>query len=152
MKSDSSTKIYRVSHKITRLDGSIEWRFGCNVITLVGRQRMASHHAASNPGKTLITHLAFGTGDEAESEDNITLETELYRKVLANVFADGVTLYGHVVTLASDIGVGTYDITEAALFDAAVGGNMIARQVLDTTIEDFTGAETIDTLWGIINQ
>ena len=142
-----------VIHKITRENGLVEWRFQLNTITTVGLQRMASHHASDSVSKTLFTHLAFGDGtEEAESEDNAALENQIYIEALDNVFAAGVTIFGSLSIVATDIGGDTYDIAEVGLFDAASGGNLIARQLLDTVIEDLTGSDRIDTLWGIVNQ
>lgn len=153
MRSDKSKKIGFVIHKVTRANKFVEWYFQLNTITTVGLQRMASHLASDSVTKQLFTHLAFGSGTElAESEDNIALETQFYIAALPSIFADGVTVYGNIEITATDIGGGTYDITEVGLFDAASGGNLIARQLLDTAIEDLTGADKVNTLWGIINQ
>lgn len=157
---DWSKKLGFAIHIVTRESGVKELYAKFNVITSVGLQRMASHHASANPNKELFTHIAFGTGITlAEDDSNIALETELHRKAFDNIFAAGTILYGDVTILASEIGGDSYDISEIALYDASTGGNMIARQLLydededdDGTISNFTGADRIDTLWGITNQ
>ncbi|KKN63202.1 hypothetical protein LCGC14_0503920 [marine sediment metagenome] len=123
-----------------------------NVITTVGLERMASHLADSTPGKELFTHFALGSGTTlAEAIGNPALETQIYIEAFDNIFASGPIIFGYTSLVATDIGVGSYSIGEVGLFDALSGGNLIARQLLDTVISNFTGADQIDTLWGIVN-
>ena len=155
---DRSKKIGFVIHVVTRENGDKELCAKLNVLTNTCFQRMASHHATAAPGNTLFTHMSYGTGITlAESANNVALETEIHRKEFDNVFASGATLFGDVTLLATEIGVDSYDISEVGLWDASAGGNLLARQLLydeddDGTISNFTGADRIDTLWGIINQ
>ena len=134
---DVSKKIGFVIHVVTRGDGEKELYVKLNTISLTGLQRMASHLADDAPGKALFTHMAYGSGITlAESENNPSLETETHRKAFDNIFADGVTVYGDVTLLATEIGAGSYDITEVGLFDAVSGGNLIARQLLYDADDD----------------
>ena len=151
---DASRKKGFAIHIVTRKDGNKELYVKCNVITTVGLQRMASHMADDAPGKELFTHMAYGTGvTSAESVENGSLETEIHRKSFDNIFAAGVILFGDVTLLASEIGGDSYVISEVGLYDASAGGNLIARQLMDSSAYmTITGAERIDTLWGIINQ
>jgi hypothetical protein len=117
-------------------------------ITSIGLQRIASH-LASAPSQTLVTYLALGDDDTAFLPSDLALGNETYRVVVDSVFADGRVCFESVEIIASDIGAGTITIAEMGLYDAVVGGNLIARQVLDTAFT-FSGAEKIRVLWGEI--
>lgn len=149
---DRSKKFGFVFISEKRTDGTKRLHMQGNVITTVGLERMASHHADSAPGKKLFTHFALGSGTTlAEAVGNAALEAQIYIEALDNIFASGVTIFGYTSLVATDIGVGSYNIGEVGLFDAASGGNLIARQLLDEVISNFTGADRLDTLWGIVN-
>ena len=123
-----------------------------NIITTTGLQIMASRRASDAPSGRLFSHIAYGTGTTlAEAISNSALETEIYRVALDNWFASGATMYGAHRLVATDIGAGSYGISEIGLYDASGGGNLIARQLFDS-VATITGAERIDVLWGIVDQ
>jgi len=120
-----------------------------DIVTTVGKERAASHLANSVPAKEWFTHIALGTNDDAESTEDLSLGTEIYRVALDTVFANGQTVFGHSIITANDIGVDSYTLWEVGLLDASAGGNLIARQVFNSSIT-FTGNEKLEFLWGVI--
>lgn len=123
--------------------------FSSDIVTTVGKNRAASHLANVLPGKTWFTHLALGTNQDAESTEDVALGAEFYRVALDSVFAVGETVFGRSIVQADTIGAGTITVVELGLLDALVGGNLQARQVLETAFT-FSGTEKFDLLWGVM--
>lgn len=75
-----------------------------------------------------ITHMGIGTGTTGASAGDTALETEIARVALNS---PGGTASGVNAVFVGEFtaGVGTGDITEIALFDAASGGTMLCRTV-----------------------
>jgi hypothetical protein len=128
-----------------------------NIVCRIGRERLASHAATLANAGYWFSHLAVGAGILAASTEDLSLVDEFYRVQFDSVFAVNYTIFGSVVItgLMMDSysgvapGVGSYDITEYGLLDAASGGNLICRQVPDY-IFTITGDSALDILWGII--
>lgn len=152
---DVSKKHGFILVEVKRANGKEEIYFTPNIITGVGLQRMASHWATSSPSSELITHLAIGDDDSVEAtEDVLTLSSQIYIAALDSISAYGVTLFGELTFLGSDIGGDSYDIKELGLFDAVLAGNLIAYNVRDddNQITSFTGADSCKVVWGIVNE
>lgn len=121
--------------------------FTNDLVTTVGKEAAASHHANSAPGSTWFTKLALGTGESDESTEDVALDAEIYVVVLDSVSASGASVYGLVTITATDIGADIYVIKEIGLKN--VLDVLIARQVFETAIT-FTGAEQIAFQWKVI--
>ncbi len=130
-----------------------------DIVTTVGKNRAASHLANLANAKTWFTHLALGTNADAESTEDPSLGTEIYRIALDGVAGDGLvpntifavgeTVFGHAIIQADSVAVGTVTVAEVGLLDALVGGNLICRQVLSNALT-FSVTEKLDLLWGVI--
>lgn len=132
-----------------------------DIVTTIGKNRAASHLANSSNADTWFTDLALGTNDDAESTEDVALGAEIFRVALDGVagdggagdlntvFAVGETVFGRAVIQADSIAAGTVTIKELGLLDAAVGGNLICRQVPNNELS-FSGTEKLDILWGVI--
>ncbi len=96
-----------------------------NLVCTVGKQKLLS---ASAPNYLKdFKYLALGTGTNAASAADTTLQTEIARSgaiVATNPDANTLQLQA-----TFGAGVGTGALTELALFDAGVVGNILNRQV-----------------------
>jgi hypothetical protein len=120
-----------------------------DIVTTIGKNRAASQLANSGNATEWFTHIALGTNDDAESTEDVALGAEIYRVALDNIFATGETVFGHVIIQADSIAAGTVTIKELGLLNAAVGGQLICRQVPNSELE-FSGTEKLDVSWGVI--
>ncbi len=90
----------------------------------------------NNSSPASFTHIAFGTGTTAESAAHTTLATETERVVvttyLLSILApfDTIRFAGLFTAVAS-----TTTVSEVAIFNAASGGDMLVRELIDNTVE-----------------
>ena len=100
-----------------------------NLVVTAGKEWVADRMANAN---TVMTHMAIGTdttpnsGATIVNAANTTLVTELDRNALTT---SGGTVSGATIEYACTWAAtdGTGAITEAGIFDAATGGDMLAR-------------------------
>ncbi len=87
-----------------------------------GLQHMADQMAEQN--QLAMSHMAVGTGTSTPAVGDTTLQTEVARVALTSVVrSDKKVTY--VGTFGP--GVGTGALTEAGIFNAASGGDMLSR-------------------------
>jgi len=79
-----------------------------------------------NNVNTVMTHQAIGTGTATAVVANTTLATELVRVALTSTTVTANAI-AYVATYAA--GTGTGAVTEAGMFDASSGGDMLCRTV-----------------------
>lgn len=106
-------------------DGKVLFdRFLKNTITTVGKAHIADQ--MSDQGDTVMSHLAVGTGTGGGASST-TLQTELYRKVLASI-TQGSAGNANKVTYSVTInaGEGTGALTEYGIFNDATAGTILA--------------------------
>ena len=110
-------------------DGNIKQHETCNMVMNSGLALLTSRLIGT--AKAVISHMAIGTGTTAAAKTQTALSTELVRvaitsgvQVTSTVTNDSVQ---YVATFAP--GVGTGAITEGGLFNAASGGDLLARTV-----------------------
>jgi hypothetical protein len=113
-------------------------------VTIIGLQRIASELADA----PIATHIALGDDDTASQVSDLTLGNETYRIAIALAQVH-VSTRGLITITASDIGTGDQTIREIGLFDAAVGGNMICRHVLDTAIV-IGGSQKVGVVYNLV--
>lgn len=87
-----------------------------------GLQHMADQMAEQN--QAAMSHMALGTGTSSPAAEDTTLQTEIARVALTSV-----TRTDKKVTYVGTFGpgVGTGALTEAAVFNAGSGGDMLTR-------------------------
>ena len=127
-----------------------------NVVTTVGKERLASHCANKASTNYWFSHLAFGIGTDEASTEDLALTSEFYRVEFDAVFTTKATVFGSVkitgnlidTYLGVALGSGSYNIYELGLLDAITGGNLICRQTLPQAWT-ITGNEELEVLWGI---
>ena len=97
-----------------------------NLVVTVGKEWIAKRMCGTGAA---ITHMAVGSSGLASAAAQVALTSESFRKLLE---VAGGQASGRVATFKATFGAGegTGTINEAALFDAASGGTMLARSVV----------------------
>lgn len=131
-----------------------EWRD--NVITTVGRTRLASILNSASAGNTFVTHMGFGTSTTTPVAGDTTLGTELtigtagYNRatganlVLSNPGSTNIIQW--VGTLTGLTGNPT--IQEAGLFSASSAGTLVAHQ-LTGAVNLASSSESLVVTWQV---
>jgi len=89
----------------------------------------------NNSNPAAFTHIAFGTGTTAESAARTTLVTETERVAVTTYFLsilspfDTIRFAGLFTAVTS-----ATTITEVAVFNAATGGDMLVRELIDNAV------------------
>jgi hypothetical protein len=94
-----------------------------NLVVTAGKNWVADR---MNNANTVMTHMAIGTGTTAAAAGNTALGTQLDRNTLTSTTVTNNTIEYACTWAAGD---GTGAITEAGIFDASTGGDMLARTV-----------------------
>ena len=108
-----------------------------NLVVTVGKKWVADR---MNNQNTVMSHMAIGTGTTAVVVANTTLVTELVRTTLTSTTVVNNTI-AYVDSYAA--GVGTGAITEAGIFDASSGGDMLCRTVFSVVNKGADDSMTI---------
>ena len=112
-----------------------------NLVVTAGKNWVADR---MNNANTVMTHMAVGTGTNAAAAGDTTLQTENDRNALTSTtVTDNAVAY--VATWAA--GDATAALTEAAILDAASGGDMLARTVF--SVVNKGAADSMTITWTI---
>lgn len=112
-----------------------------NLVVTAGKNWVADR---MNNANTVMTYMALGTGTTAAAAGNTTLVTELDRNALTSTTVVNNTI-AYAATWAA--GDATGAITEAGIFDAASGGDMLARTVF--SVVNKGSSDSITITWTI---
>jgi len=112
-----------------------------NLVVTAGKEWVADR---MNNANTVMTHMALGTGTNAAAVGDTTLQTEIDRNALTSTTVSTNTIAYSCTWAAGD---GTGAITEAGLFDAASGGDMLARTVF--SVVNKGASDSITITWTI---
>ena len=108
-----------------------------NLVVTAGKNWVADR---MNNANTVMTHMAVGTGTNAAAAGDTTLQTENDRNALTSTtVTDNAVAY--VATWAA--GDATAALTEAGIFDAASGGDLLARTVFSVVNKGAADSMTI---------
>ena len=99
----------------------------CNVLLSQLRNALVGSGSVSE-----YTHIAIGSGATTPTRSDTALANEIARKVCDERLISGTKVI-YRVTFGSDEANGS--INEVGVFDAASGGNMLARALFGETIE-----------------
>lgn len=97
-----------------------------NTVTTVGKTALATWLAAATQSATFMPYVALGTGTNAASTGDTTLQTELSTRV-AGTITSSTNVFQSVATFGA--GTDTGAVTEAGLMSASSSGTLFARQV-----------------------
>tara|TARA_R100001244_G_scaffold56571_1_gene48221 strand:+ start:971 stop:1393 length:423 start_codon:yes stop_codon:yes gene_type:complete len=108
-----------------------------NLVVTAGKNWVADR---MNNANTVMSHMSIGTGTNAAAAGDTTLQTELVRTTLTSTTVLNNTI-AYVDSYAA--GVGTGAITEAGIFDASSGGDMLSRTVFSVVNKSVNDSMTI---------
>ena len=113
-----------------------------NLVVTTGKNLIASR--LKDTTDAAMSHMAIGTGSTAAAAGDTTLGTEAGRVALTSttVTANAVA---YVATFGA--GTGTGAITEAGLFNASSGGDMLCRTVF--SVINKGAADTLGITWTV---
>ncbi len=113
-----------------------------NLVVTSGKSYVSSRMKDTTKGA--MSHMAVGTGTTAAAAGNTTLVTELDRNALTSTTVTNNEV-AYVCTWAA--GDGTGAITEAGLFNASSGGDMLCRTVF--SVVNKGSADSMTITWTI---
>ena len=108
-----------------------------NLVVTAGKNWVADR---MNNANTVMTHMAVGTGTTAAAAGDTALGTQLDRNTLTSTTVTNNTIEYACTWAAGD---GTGAITEAGIFDASTGGDMLARTKFDVVNKGAADSMTI---------
>jgi hypothetical protein len=117
-----------------------------DLVVTAGLQRLAK--LATGKTTNSFTHIACGTGTNAESPGDTALQTEVRRIACTDRFDSGTSMKFSGF-FDSTTATGSY--TEFGLFDAASAGNLFSRTVFTPAISHTNGS-TVFTLTQVVAQ
>ena len=112
-----------------------------NLVVTAGKNWVADR---MNNANTVMTYMAVGTGTNAAAAGDTTLQTENDRNALTSTTVTNNAV-AYVATWAA--GDATAAITEAGIFDAASGGDLLARTVF--SVVNKGAADSMTITWTI---
>ena len=112
-----------------------------NLVVTAGKEWVADR---MNDANTVMTHMAVGTGTTAAAAGDTALGTQLDRNALTSTTVTGNTIEYACTWAAGD---GTGALTEAGIFDASTGGDMLARTVF--SVVNKGAADSMTITWTI---
>jgi len=112
-----------------------------NLVVTAGKNWVADR---MNNANTVMTHMAVGTGTTAAAAGDTALGTQLDRNTLTSTTVTNNTIQYACTWAAGD---GTGAITEAGIFDASTGGDMLARTVF--SVVNKGAADSMTITWTI---
>ena len=115
-----------------------------NLIVTAGKNFLCTWLAASSQSNAFMPGTAVGTGTNAPTTGDTTLQTEIAR--VANVASSSSNVFQTVASMGP--GVGTGAITECGLFSSSTsGGTMFARQTF--SVVNKGANDTLQITWQI---
>ena len=109
-----------------------------NLVVTAGKEYVASR--IKDATTTAMSHMAIGTGSTPAAAGNTALGSESARTGLTSTTVSGADIV-YVDTFAA--GTGTGAITEAGIFNASSGGDMLCRTVFSVVNKGASDAMTI---------
>jgi len=108
-----------------------------NLVVTAGKNWVADR---MNDANTVMTHMAVGTSSTAAAAGQTTLVSESARGALTSTTVTANAI-AYVETFAA--GTATAALTEAGIFDASSGGDMLARTVFSVVNKGANDSMTI---------
>lgn len=113
---------------VTDKDGNVkDTRSVKNLVLTTGKAFIAaSMLKTTSNSPAAMSHMAVGQGTTAAAVGNTAMENQLGRVALASASSSGAVV---TYTATFPAGTGTGPITEAGIFNASTGGDMLCRTV-----------------------
>jgi hypothetical protein len=112
-----------------------------NLVVNVGKEHIAARMI--DDSITKMSHMAIGSGLTTPAASNTTLVNQLARVTVSSLRSSANITY----TATFGAGVGTGSVTEAAIFNAETGGDMLCRTIFPVITK--SASETISISWTI---
>lgn len=148
-KDDLITVKGKVTYKLLSANGQLKERRDIdNLIVTVGKNFLAAWLAASSQSTAFMQYIGLGTGTNAPTSGDTTLQTEFsgggYSRGVGTLSSSSNVFQNQAVF---GPGNGTGAITEAGLFSATTSGTMFSRQTF-SVINKMSG-DTLTVTWQI---
>ena len=115
-----------------------------NVIVTAGKAFLAQWLTAATQADYFMRYIALGTGTNAASASDTTLQTEIGTRV-AGALTNSTNTWQNQATFGA--GVSTGAITEAGIFSASSSGTMFARQVF--AVVNKAAGDSLQITWSV---
>lgn len=115
-----------------------------NVVVTAGKNYLAAWIAAASQAGQFMQYIGLGTGTNAASASDTTLQTELSTRV-AGTLTSSTNVWQNIATFGA--GVDTGAVTEAGIFSASSSGTMLARQVF--SVVNKAAGDSLQITWQI---
>jgi hypothetical protein len=115
-----------------------------NTVVTAGKNFLATWLAAASQAGYFMQYIALGTGTNAASSADTTLQTETGTRV-AGTLTSSTNVWQNVALFGA--GVSTGAITEAGIFSASSVGTMLARQVF--SVINKAAGDSLQITWQI---
>jgi hypothetical protein len=115
-----------------------------NVVVTVGKTYLAAWLTAATQADYFMRYIGLGTGTNAATAGDTTLQTELATRV-AGTLSNSTNVWQNQASFGP--GVNTGAITEAAIFSDPAAGTMLARQVF--AVVNKAAGDTLTVTWQI---
>lgn len=134
-----------ISLRLFGPDGSLkESREIKNVVVTVGKNFLANWLTAGTQSDFFMRYLALGTGTNAASAADTTLQTELSTRV-AGTLTNSTNVWQNQATFGPAVDTGA--ITEAGIFSASTSGTMFARQTF--AVVNKAAGDSLQLTWQV---
>lgn len=114
-----------------------------NLVVTAGLTFIASRMAGT--AKAVMSHMALGSGTTAAAAGNTALETQVGSRVALDSTTPNTTSIQYVATFLPAVSTGA--ITEAGIFNASTGSDMLCRTVFPVVNKQ--AGDTIVITWTI---
>lgn len=115
-----------------------------NVVVTVGKTYLAAWIAAASQATPFMQYIGLGTGTNAASAADTTLQTELSTRVAGTITSSGA-VWQNQATFGA--GVDTGAITESGLLSASSSGTLFAHQVF--SVINKGAGDSLQVTWSI---
>lgn len=134
-----------IKFEVIRNGEVVEEREIENLIVDVGKAQVAG--LINGVVTTPFTYIAIGTGTTAPASTDTALQTEVDRQAATTSQATTNVTNDTAVLEATFNFTASYAITESGVFDAATGGNMLARQTFSAI--NVVSGDSLKVTWKI---
>ncbi len=115
-----------------------------NTVVTAGKNFLATWLAAATQAGYFMQYISLGTGTNAASSADTTLQTELATRV-AGTLSASTNVWQNIAVFGA--GVDTGAITEAGIFSASAAGTMLARQTF--SVINKAAGDSLQITWQI---
>ena len=115
-----------------------------NLVVSVGKAFIAASIVKTSNTPAAMSHMAIGSGTIPPVIANVGLDAQLGRSSITSAIATANSVT-YRATFAAGTGTGT--ITEAGIFNAAVGGTMLCRTVFPVVTKQ--AGDSIEITWTV---